>query len=376
MSDLFISEILVFALLLPVLMRPFFRRLQRIEGIALLPLLAFLLCFAVIAAAGFRLTFMPVFLFSFLVFLSGLSRMFRLFRGLPTDWYSPFSTVSSGFLLLIFTGVLAASFFFAPENSYAATGSITHAVVPERISPGIGGRFSVFSSAKPSSGTNAPVVLLLGDISSGTGNRSTTALILAESGFTVVEADFTGRRDYESGFLALPSLRKFASLSGKIFSGGSLFTTDEEVLQVQSKELVRLELFARARFGPAVPLFVVSEGSGSLAALARMKAEPSLFTGIVCIVPEDFTGSFSAVPGGFLTVFPESGPLPSDAGSVAVLALTGERNRLPGYGELGADDVLAALLLGAERDVGRRNAELAGRRIASWLAMRRNHENR
>jgi len=376
MSDLFISEILVLVLILPVLLRPFFRRFQRIAGIALLPLLAFLLCFAVIAAVGLRLTFLPVLLFSFLVLLSGISRMVRLFLGLPTDWYAPAATVFSGFLLLVFAAVFGTAVFLAPESNYTASREIGRTVSVERISPGIGARFSVYFSGERTVDSDAPVVLLLGDISSGTGGRSTSALILAESGYTVIEADFTGRRDYGSGFLAFPSIRKFAALSGKILSGASLFTTDEETLQVQSKELVRLELFARRNFGSKAPLFVVSEGSGSLATLARMKAEPSLFSGVVCVVPEDFAGSFSSAPGGFRTVSAESGPLPPDAGVVAVLALTGDRKRLPGFGELGADDVLAALLLGGERDVGRLNAELSGRRIASWLAMRRNHENR
>ncbi len=221
-----------------------------------------------------------------------------------------------------------------------------------------------------------PVVLFLGDISSGAAGRTTAGLILAESGYTVLSADFTSGTDFDAPLLSHPAIRTFVTLAFKIGTGGYGPTNADEVLQAQSKELVRLDQYARRRYGAGVPVYVVSEGSGSLALLARMKAEPELFAGAVCIVPEDFAGSFSAVAGGYRTVTSDSGPLPADAGSAAVLAVTGDRKQLPGFGELGADDVLAAFMLGAERDTGRRNAELTGRRIASWLAMRRAYENR
>jgi len=376
MSDLFISEILVLVLLLPVLLRPFFRRLQRIEGIAVLPLLSLLLCAAVIAGTGLRVSFVPVLLFSVLLFLSGIARMVRLFLGLPTDWFSPLSAFYAAFLLLVYSAVLVTAFVTAPENSYSVAAGVRRSVVSERVSAGIAARYTELTVSNSSGASMKPVVLFLGDISSGAAGRTTAGLILAESGYTVLSADFTSGTDFDAPLLSHPAIRTFISLAFKIGTGGYGPTNADEVLQAQSKELVRLDQYARRRYGAGVPVYVVSEGSGSLALLARMKAEPALFAGAVCIVPEDFAGSFSAVAGGYRTVTSDSGPLPADAGSAAVLAVTGDRKQLPGFGELGADDVLAAFMLGAERDTGRRNAELTGRRIASWLAMRRAYENR
>ena len=56
MSDLFIGEILVLLLLVPVLLRPFSRRFQRIDGIPLLPLVAIILCALIIAGSGFSIS--------------------------------------------------------------------------------------------------------------------------------------------------------------------------------------------------------------------------------------------------------------------------------------------------------------------------------
>ncbi len=376
MSDLFISEILVLILLLPVLLRPFFRRLQRIEGIAVLPLLSLLLCLAVIAGSGLRVTFVPVLLFSILLFFSGLSRMARLFVGLPTDLFSSLSALYAGFLLLIFSAVLLCSFFSAPENAYVASGKIQRSIIAEWVSPGITARFTVLGQVPSGGSSVAPIVLFLPDIVSGADGRTTAALILAENGYTVVSADFTSKTDFNTALFSHPAIRRFITLGYRIVAERYALTDGDELFQAQAKEIIRLEQFARRRYGVNAPVFVVSEGSGSRVLLARMKAEPNLFAGGVCIVPQDFTESFSSVPGGYRTVTSESGPLPADAGGAAVLALTGDRKQLPGFGELGADDVLAALLLGGERDSGRRNAELTGRRIASWLAMRRNYENK
>ena len=102
MSDLFIGEILVSLLLIPVLLRPFSRRLQRVGGIPLLPPIAFILCALIVMGSGFRISFLPIFLVTTLAFVFGMIRLARLFLGLPTDWYKPLSVVWHSFLLAFF----------------------------------------------------------------------------------------------------------------------------------------------------------------------------------------------------------------------------------------------------------------------------------
>ena len=47
---------------------------------------------------------------------------------------------------------------------------------------------------------------------------------------------------------------------------------------------------------------------------------------------------------------------------------------MTGYGELDADDVLAAMLLGGTRDTGRKRAERLARRIKDWFAWKSREE--
>ena len=86
MSDFFIGEILVFILLLPVLLRPFFRRLQRYANIPLLAVIAILVCLSLVLT-GIRLLFLPLTVFTAIVFLSQISRIVSIARGLPSDYF-------------------------------------------------------------------------------------------------------------------------------------------------------------------------------------------------------------------------------------------------------------------------------------------------
>lgn len=375
MSDLFVGEILILALLIPVMLRPFFRRLQRIEGCALLPLLAFLLCAAEIAAFGLTLSFLPVLFFCLLAFFSGLARLFRLFRHLPTDWYSPVAKVYGGFLLLLFAAVLWLSFAYAPEATFFSGKDVRRVSANQTVSAGVKARITTWSPpVADANGDKHPIVIFLGDVSSGASGRSTAASILAENGYTVVAADFIGSRDFENPLLVSPILRHFLFRLVRVFSIPSTSANDETVRRVQERELNRLVAIAKGRYGSDAELFVVAEGSACEAVLASRRARPALFDGVFCIVPS--SAGVSASGEDTITISADSGAMPGDAGIFPVCVLTGGPETLYGLGELAADDVLAAARCGVPRDVGRKQAEITASRAASWFAMRRSYENR
>jgi hypothetical protein len=374
MSDLFVGEILILFLLLPVMLRPFFRRLQRVEGISLLPLLAFLLAIMVIAAVGLALAFVPVFLFVFLVLLSELARVSRFFRHLPTDWYSPPAKVYYGFLLMLFVGVFCGAVFFAPEAIFFSGKDVRRVTVNETISPGARARITTWTA--PTVGEAAkksPIVILVEDFSSGAGGRRTTASILAENGYTVIEADFGSLSDFKNPVLSVPVLRKFLFRLALAFPGIPAPAAAGETMTVQLVDLDRLVRLVRDRYGADVRVFAVAEGSACKATVARMRAEPRLFAGVVCIVPAGNPGF--DVPGEAIEISAASGSMPSSAGTYPICVLSGDRATLYGYGEMAADDVLAAIRCGSVRDSGRKQAEFTARRISSWLSMRSKHDD-
>lgn len=366
MSDLFIGEILVLVLLLPVLFRPFFRRLQRIEGIPFLPLLSLFFCILIIAGAGLRISLLPVFAFCVLMFLFGLPRLVRLFRKLPTDWYSPTSLVLSCLLMVIMIGSFWFSCRYIPELPYIPASSVTVSGVTKEVSPGVSARFTVW---EPAATTGRKVVVLAGN--SFSPFRKTTALILAENGWTVIAGDFFGYRDYDNKLLSVPIIQRFLAVSGVMLSGSPFLTDAGETAQVLSAYVSRLIRFAHEEYGAFIPLYAVAEGNGCEPAFELMSGSSDSLAGLVCVMTSADSSSLpvnTALP---VIGSDTAGMMPSAAGSYPVFSLTGDDSSLYGFGELGADDVLAAELLGSSRDAGRKQAELTAQRINTWLSMRR-----
>lgn len=378
MSDFFLGEMLVLILLVPVLLRSFFRSLQRIAGIPILPLLAILSCVAIIAGSGFRLSFLPVFAFTLLVFISGLPQLARMIRGLPTDWYSPLAIVWNCVLLLAFAVTLRFSWQYRPELSWLPMAPVATSRVSEKFSAGVSGQYAIREPALTGSAAGSvpqasdrKIVVLAGPGYTGGSARSTLSNILACVGWTVIEADYYSVQDYRNILLAFPPFRTASVLGGLAFSGKPLLTDEDELVAVAGRNIDRLAGFAREKYGENVSVYAVLEGASAEAFPSYAASHPGAFAGVAVLLPEFAASSFSLDAATPVLRSDTSGMMPAQAGSSSVFALSGNTLALYGYGELCADDVLAATLLHGARDEGRKQAEITGRRVATWLDQRR-----
>lgn len=380
MSDLFIGEILVLILLVPVLLRPFFRRLQRVAGIPVLPLISFVLCLLIVAGSGFRVSFFPVFLVTALVFVFGLIRLARLMMGLPTDWYKPASVAWNSFLLAVFVCAVILSFVNAPETGDPGAASVGRTVSYDDAGLGLRARFVEWNAlgASAPSGAVKPVVILVSDV--GARGRPSAALEMASAGYTVLGADLSGSRAWRNPLLGSPGTRQFLAVAKEILERGSSVADEEEQAGNQEDEIRFLVDRAREIHGPSVSLYAIAEGNSARALFRYLRRNPAVFHGSVAIVNSSRASILppvsgtDALPGGYAVLEGADGMMPAAAAECATLVITGADHGQYGLGELAADDVLAAKLLGSSRDAGRKNAVLTGRRIVSWLSDRRAHE--
>ncbi|ULQ58976.1 hypothetical protein K7I13_10665 [Brucepastera parasyntrophica] len=387
MSDLFIGEILGLLLFIPVLFRPFSRHLQAVNAIPVLPLFSFIIYLLIAAGSGMTLSFLPVFLFSLFMLLSGFPRLIRFFRKLPTDWYSLGAQIRTGFVLPFFACAVFCVFYFAPEAGYMPSAPVRRSVISERAGPGVTGRYVLWERDEdgneelPEAGTadsdripeEGPqgVIIFFSDTASSAEGRSTMSLALAEKGFTVLSADFSGLQDYRSVVLSLADIRRFAALTGRIFFNKLPFTNDEEIFNAQYAAIRRMIQFAKKNYGETVPLFAIAEGSACIPLMQHIYDDPGIFTGSVCLMGAENEKELPEVPGGSVHITGETGMMPVAAAGYPVMILTAEKESLFGYGEIRCDDVLAAFFAGSGRDTDRKSALLTGRRIISWITMRR-----
>ena len=382
MSDLFIGEILVSLLLIPVLLRPFSRRLQGVGGIPLLPPIAFILCALIVMGSGFRISFLPIFLVTTLAFVFGMIRLARLFLGLPTDWYKPLSVVWHSFLLAFFAVAAVLAFAFAPETGAVSSRAVGRSMSTETESPGLTARYSVWKTASVTApgAAGKPVMIVLGDIGSGSRGRTSTVLEIAGAGYVVLGADFSGLREYRNPLMVSPSARQCMALTGEVLAGRPLLTDSAEIAANQENELALLVRRARASYGQTTPIYALAEGSAVDALFGYLRKYPNTFAGAVAIVNSKerpalppLSGADS-LPGGYAVLEGVDAMMPASASAFPVLVISGADRGLYGLGELASDDVLAARLLGSSRDSGRKAAILTGRRIVSWLSDRRTHD--
>lgn len=369
MSDLFVSEILILLLLIPVLLRPFFRRLQVISGIAILPLLSLLLSMGVFAAGGFRFSFLPVFICVFLVFIFNFVRMVHLFTGLPSDWYSTSSIIQYVLLIIIFFGTVWCAVFFAPEQNRISENEISRTFYTQSFSLGTGVRFSVWKSARNKTNSSEGLVIIMSDSATGSGARNSTASVLSENGYIVVEGNSISSHDYISPLYLYPGIRKAFFLIGRIFPNLGMLPSKEEITMVQDKSLERFVSWTRKEYGDTLPLYVIAEGDSLPSVASKFSDNPSLFAGIICIsnnsevsalFPQNSQFNFNVT----------GGSLPSSSYMYPVCIFSGSEPGLDGLGEIAANDVLLTFILGGSRDKGRMHAELIARRIMSWIQMR------
>lgn len=370
MSDFFVGELLVLVLLLPVVLRPFVSSLQAIRGIVFLPVVALVICMLILAGIGFPVSFTPVVLAVCFLVVNGLPRMIRAFRGLATDWYSLSSRIVLALFLPVYLGVVIMSFLFAPESPYMTGDSVRVTTHRERIATAVHARRTSWAqtATAPVSGS----VVLFGDVSGDASGRTTLAGILAENGYTVFTDEYRSFYSWGNPLLSWPVFRYAAARFGYVLTGHPLLTDKEEIHRIQRANVARTmaSLFPLL---PEGPVYLVAEGSAVEPVSEYVRATGNRIQGLVCLVSpdvlEDVSGALdrSGFEGLYTVVASEKTMAPRASASLPVLVLSGETGTMLGRGELDADDILAAALLGGSRDTGRKRAERLSRRINDWF---------
>ncbi len=374
MSDLFVGEILVLILLIPVLARPFVLKLRYMEGLTLLPVTAVVVAVFVVLAEGLSLTLFPVLAFAVLMFLVTLPRMVQYTRGLPTDFFGPGAILGCVLLSIVYTGVVCVSILYMPEP-YSETEKMFKKESEFRYEGN--GLFATYSLWSPPEADqwNRNIVLFLHDASTAPESRPIAASLLSSEGFYVVEASFTGNCGYTSILHKTMNGRRIAGSLLRVFGQSELVFRNENLEAIQIMELNRMLSFCTEKFGSTSSIYICAEGSANKAALQAYSSNPGVFKGVVCIAGSTEFETLSAkvpdpcVPTSVL------GSLPPEAYASGRLFLTAPDSHLFGLGEIGSTDVLQAILLGGFRDEGHRTAELVGRKILTWIQKRSENDS-
>ena len=394
MSDFFIGQLLVFACLLPVLLRPFIRSLRELQGIPLLSIVAALLC-AGTAASGFRILFFPLFIFAVVALGFQAPALVSLARNAQADTLERGPVAFSAAALAILAALLAACAYFQPEFSYSPQNDIRKTTERPALSAGFSYRFNVFEleeDGSPDLEDGAPAVsvkrpraaiLYFPSFPAGRTGRDTLLAMAADRGFDAISAHWSGKQLYSSSSMnpeAFRDLRQVAYAFGQSFQpegAEAPYITRFARAQGGVMQTVILDAarFAQRRLaekgaGNDTRLFAVAEGyaCSSLAAVAA--SHPELFAGAAYLLSEDGAMNLSVSGSESYSLRGLDAPLPNSAGEFAQLVVTDARPGALGLCEMPADDPALAALLRIDRDSGRRMARLAAERVLYWIEAR------
>ena len=385
MSDFFIGQLLVFAALLPVLLRPFIRPLRELQGIPLLSLVAALVC-AGTAASGLRILFFPLLAFALVVLASQAPALILLVRDAQADAPERGSAAPSAAALAILAALLAVCAYFQPEFSYSPKNDIKETTERHALSAGFSYRFNVFEIIKdedePQGGGQAAIIYFP-SFPAGKSGRDTFLAMAADRGFDAMAVHWSGQQLYSAATMnpeSLRDLRQVAYAFGQSFQPAGaeaqyvtrFARAQEGVMQTVIIDAAR---FARQRLaqkgaGSSARVFAVAEGYACTSLAAVVASRPELFAGAAYLLSEDGAMNLSVSRAeGYLLRGLES-PLPASAADFPQIVITDAGEGALGFGEMPADDPALAALLRIRRDSGRRLARLAAERVLYWIEAR------
>jgi hypothetical protein len=368
--DILIGELLVFALLVPVTLRPFSVKIQSVQSIAVLPAIALFCAFLLIIGNGLSLVLLLTFAVSLLFFLSHIPSLYRFASGIPTEWFGSGSKIYTAFLSLILTASIAAVWMYRPETlplknfrEEAASAKVTEATIP------LTGSFQAGFSPKKSPGEptagivyiwqgGTKTVLYLPGAGASMKECRITAQLLASEGFTVIGADF-----YQSAYLEReinhPVIRSFCLRFSQVFPWLFAPLPEDDIIREKTRELTALaELVSSGPLTAAedtatAPFLLFAEGYTAASAAETFRLLNPLQQGgsAFYILPQAQDGSaiaensISAAQIQFGT-----GGIASWAGMIETFIVEGSGKELFGMGNIGILQPLDALVLGGGRD--------------------------
>ncbi|UTC67490.1 MULTISPECIES: hypothetical protein [unclassified Treponema] len=358
MSDFFVSEILVLILLILPLIRPFSKALKTAGAIPLLPLVSFIILIFTIMGQGLIFSLIPAVLIVIICIITEFARFVMFLRQVPNNFYAIPSILLRIFLLILLGGAFYAAFYFSPEREYAVFTSVAEA---EKI-------YFTDDSKKTAGTYYKPEPC----------NKENEAIIIVPP-FPAEEYIGTFDRyllneGYKIASLSLPKSKgyKYNLKHSELF-----FTVLNSVLKnkedysekLQEEELIKT-LSKLTDFLKKTELFLIAEGPQVQPLCDYYNKNQNAFSRAFFIVSENEPLPKGLKDGSYIILNEKDLKFSEDTALFPICIFIQSKENLPGFGDLRGNDILASLLLGAERDLGRQDRIKTVKAFEKWLNLR------
>lgn len=275
MTDLLLSQLLVLLILLPVLLRPFSKNLQKGTAIPILPFISLFVCICTIIGQDIVLFSALLLLFVVIVCLSEIIRLIAFFQGVLNDFYGIASIIFRIVLLLLFCGMVYAAFRFAPEahtktEHQLVVRSIDLTDIPQRLQQKL--QFFEGRLIERQGGADKKALVIVTESYPDSGYPGTIAALLADQGYTVAELYTTPHR-------IISRMDLYVRLFRLIGKKDARYLAKETEPHISSAFSDSIETILN-RYGSNKRLFLYTEGIYTALAEHFCAAHQGAFTGV------------------------------------------------------------------------------------------------
>ena len=275
MTDLLLSQLLVLLILLPVLLRPFSKNLQKGTAIPILPFISLFVCICTIIGQDIVLFSALLLLFVVIVCLSEIIRLIAFFQGVLNDFYGIASIIFRIVLLLLFCGMVYAAFRFAPEahtktEHQLVVRSIDLTDTPQRLQQKL--QFFAGRLIERQGGADKKALVIVTETYPDSGYPGTIAALLADQGYTVAELYTTPHR-------IISRMDLYVRLFRIIGKKEARYLAKETEPHISSAFSDSIETILN-RYGSNKRLFLYTEGIYTALAEHFCAAHQGAFTGV------------------------------------------------------------------------------------------------
>ena len=275
MTDLLLSQLLVLLILLPVLLRPFSKNLQKGTAIPILPFISLFVCICTIIGQDIVLFSALLLLFVVIVCLSEIIRLIAFFQGVLNDFYGIASIIFRIVLLLLFCGMVYAAFRFAPEahtktEHQLVVRSIDLTDTPQRLQQKL--QFFEGRLIERQGGADKKALVIVTESYPDSGYPGTIAALLADQGYTVAELYTTPHR-------IISRMDLYVRLFRIIGKKEARYLAKEAEPHISSAFSDSIETILN-RYGSNKRLFLYTEGIYTALAEHFCAAHQGAFTGV------------------------------------------------------------------------------------------------
>lgn len=308
MSDILISHLLVYILLIPVALRAFLIKdrvdKQEYDVLSVFSFISFLLSILIIYTFGLSLVSIITFIFSLIVFLVNLRAFFGLLMKLNMSYFGNFFKTLCVFQLIIIVFACGVLIMFKPLSVESMNTDVTKQLYYGSNYRGFFEREELFDSVnvkitkivksrdleeeieEPLAEEEKPLVIYVPDIFSTVEDAMISLNYIAQQGFEVWGFDFAAKDiSYFSSFYDRFFIRSFAARLYKYFSPTEFNNMINTI--TENKKLEIISAMSIVESTSSRDIYVFAEGNVLVSAKSAQTMYPSVIKGVYGFNTED-----------------------------------------------------------------------------------------